>query len=65
MKLTDNYFKNNPKKVKKVMLAVKVFIGTIAGAVVFQSPIWSTALLGAGAMIDFIVDIIFNDDENT
>ncbi len=60
---TSNLFKNNPKKVKKIMLGLKAFIGTVSVATLFQSPLLSAVFLIAGALIDFIVDISFNDDE--
>lgn len=60
---SSNFFKNNPKKVKRTMLAFKVFIGTVSAAAVFQSPLLATCFLISGAVIDFIVDLTFNDDE--
>jgi hypothetical protein len=59
----SNLFKNNPKKVKKAMLALKAFIGTISVAALFQSPYLAAIFLIAGAAIDFVVDINYNDDE--
>jgi len=63
MKL-GNYYKENPKKVKDTLLALKVFIGTISGAAVFaECPYLATVFLIAGASIDFIADVIFKKED--
>ena len=49
---------------KRTMLAFKVFIGTVSAAAVFQSPLLATCFLISGAVIDFIVDLTFNDDDH-
>jgi hypothetical protein len=61
MKLS-NLYKNNPKKVKKAMLAFKGFIGAISVATIFQTPLLSAVFLIAGAFIEFLVDLIFSDE---
>ena len=56
-------FKANGKKTEKVLLAIKTFLGSIAvTALVSGSPVASSLILMAGAFIDLLVDIFFEDD---
>lgn len=53
-----------PKRIKRFLLAFKGFIGTVSlVALVQNSPYLSAGFLITGALIDFIVDFIFTDDE--
>lgn len=53
----QNYFKPTPKKLLKLSLGLKAFIGTIAASAYAQSPRAAFWMLVIGAFLDFIIDL--------
>lgn len=64
MIMLKNYFKSTPKNVKRWLLALKGFIGTIALASYIQdNPRLSCIILVLGAVIDFILNATFSEEQ--
>lgn len=58
----SNYFKSTPKNIKRWLLALKSFIGTIAGAAYLEGyPKAAFWILIGGAVLDLFSNLIGED----